>query len=194
MEADQGCWDGVDMLGAPRKQQQTDSNVDVSILVQELNSLSVKEREDLLDEIHGVAKVPDETPELISECLKEFQEELLKLPRNKRKTLDRALFLKPSLEHDNDFKLMFLRADRFEASKAVWRMATYFEYKMDLFGEEKLVKKITLDDMSEDDMEAFHSGSFQILPEKDRAGSTVWFFALQDFKYKHWRNYVSMGR
>ena len=65
-------------------------------------------------------------------------------------------------------------------------MATYFEYKLELFGKENLVKKITSDDMSKDDMEAVRSGSFQILQRKTKRGRTVWFFALKDFKYKHW--------
>ena len=48
---------------------------------------------------------------------------------------------------------MFLRAERFDAPKAAIRLVNHFEGKLVLFGEDKLVKRITLDDLEEEDIE-----------------------------------------
>jgi hypothetical protein len=59
----------------------------------------------------------------------------------------RKLFLKPSIQKDLKFKLMFLRADQYNARQAAEWMAKYYSHKLYLFGEDTLVKKITLDDL-----------------------------------------------
>jgi hypothetical protein len=96
----------------------------------------------------------------VASCIEKFNHEIAYLPRRRRPALERAIFLKPSIETDVTFKLMFLRADYYDASKAARRLAKYFEDKLHLFGEDKLVKKITLDDLSEEDMEVFQTCFF----------------------------------
>jgi hypothetical protein len=70
-------------------------------------------------------------------------------------------------------------------------MAIFFQRKLELFGENKLVKKITLEDMDEDDMAAVKSGSVHFLSQKDRAGRPVFFSAQKYDNYKRWENQVS---
>jgi hypothetical protein len=150
-------------------------------LAREMNELSVKERGKVLDDIHGVAENQEETPEFVATCLKDMDVALSTIPKAKRKALDRALFFKPSIQKDANFKLMFLRADVYDAQKAAKRMARYFNEKLLLFGEDKLVKKITLDDLAEEDIKRLNFAGCVILPNKDQTGRPIWFFDVSRF-------------
>ena len=179
-------------LTSPSARQNVGASfADDRLLVEEMNALSVKEREELLDEIHGVAKPPKETPEQLRRAFEDLRERMDEIPRKKRRALDRALFLKPSLDQDEKFLLMFLRADRFNAYKAASRMSRYFEHKLQLFGEERLVKKITLEDLDEGDLDSLSSGAVFPHPHKDRSGRTIWMFTGNRFRYRKMENLVS---
>ena len=163
-----------------------------NLLVNELNELSVKEREKVFEEIHGVATIQEETPELLTESLMAFKTKLNEIPKRKRKAMDRAFFLRPSLEKDEKFQLMFLRAERFDAGQAALRMARYFDHKLELFGEEKLAKPITLDDLSqEEDLNVLESAAFQEIAQRDRSGRVVSFHHAKSFRLKNAKNFVS---
>mmetsp|Transcript_13007 Transcript_13007/g.20941 ORF Transcript_13007/g.20941 Transcript_13007/m.20941 type:complete len:477 (+) Transcript_13007:249-1679(+) len=155
-------------------------------LARELQSLSIDELERVYEEIHGVAKTVEEDPKFVEEKLESLEGELKKI---KDKTAyERALFLSPRYVRDPLFRKMFLRADSFDVRKAAARMINYFQYKMELFGEEKLVKKITLEDLTPDDMDELMSGSFQFLEEKDRCGRAVCFLMQRLVRYKTWQS------
>ena len=113
------------------------------LLSNELKRLTLQEREKVTDDIHGIAKVADETPEFVKEHVAKFDEEIMKLRRRhgRNKSSDfaaayeKARFLNPHLVlHDAEFKLMFLRGDGFDAAVAASRMMKYFTTKLDLFG------------------------------------------------------------
>ena len=155
-------------------------------LAKEMNELSVTEREKVLDDIHGVASIQEETPASILQSLREIDLALGVLPKIKRKALDRALFFKPGLlddEHSDKFKLMFLRADSYDAPKAAKRLAKHFEEKLELFGEGKLTKPITLDDLEEEDLENLGFVGCAILPHKDQSGRPIMFFDIPRFNF-----------
>lgn len=153
------------------------------LLSDELKRLTLQEREKVTEDIHGIAAVVDETPEFVREHLSKFDEEIMKLrrrhARNKASDFaaayEKALFLNPDLvQHDADFKLMFLRGDGFDAEVAATRYMNYFTTKLELFGLDLLTKQpITLDDLNEDDLEWVKSGVWQPLPQTDRAGRRV---------------------
>eukprot|EP00339_Tiarina_fusa_P004947 CAMPEP_0117025988 /NCGR_PEP_ID=MMETSP0472-20121206/19143_1 /TAXON_ID=693140 ORGANISM="Tiarina fusus, Strain LIS" /NCGR_SAMPLE_ID=MMETSP0472 /ASSEMBLY_ACC=CAM_ASM_000603 /LENGTH=485 /DNA_ID=CAMNT_0004732857 /DNA_START=14 /DNA_END=1471 /DNA_ORIENTATION=- len=156
-------------------------------LAKELNKLSFEERENILHEIHGVAEITKETPEFVSRCVEKLLEAVDRLPQRRRVALDRAIFLKPSMkEKDIRFKLMFLRAHNHDPDKAAWCLAKYFEDKLELFGEDKLVKKITLDDLSEEDMEEWHKGVSTVLPCRDRSGRPISFVDCTKMDFSHY--------
>jgi hypothetical protein len=69
-------------------------------------------------------------------------------------------------------------------------MCKYFEHKLELFGADKLVKRITLEDMNEDDMAAGRTGAVTILPQKDQAGRSILFTHPTRYAFKHWKNQV----
>ena len=66
-----------------------------------------------------------------------------------------------------------LRAERYNSKAAAARMVRFFSFKEMLFGEEKLVKDIHLEDLNESDLMALRSGYCQMFPERDRSGRPV---------------------
>jgi hypothetical protein len=171
----QGCCDIGDVLLWGANSKRFDSHDDAA-LAKEMNELTVQERGRIFDEMHGVAKEQDETPEFVANSLDLLDEALGRLPYSKRRDWDRALFLKPSIQKDSTFKIMFLRTESFDACRAAERMARFFTLKRFLFGDEKLVKTITLDDLDEPEIELLTSGAPPILvPNKDQTGRPILF-------------------
>ena len=160
----------------------------------ELNQLTAKERELLLEEIHGVAniRIEESSNDLMDERIRELEDELKKLTTYESHVqYERACFLAPHRVKHRDFRLKFLRADSFNAKKAARRMTNYFHSKAELFGEDKLLKDITLDDLDEDDMDCLMTGGYMILPSKDQSGRTLIYISQRHLKYKSWKSLVS---
>lgn len=136
-------------------------------------------------------KIQQETEEFVSERIEAMKEELSKLPPTRRRSFDRACFLKPTLENDHGLYLMFLRADRFDAESAASKLCLHFDHKLELFGEAKLPKKITLEDLNEDDLEVFQSCAYIVL-KKDRSGRQPQLLNMPRMKFKSWKNQVCL--
>jgi len=174
-------WDGKPRTAASRQRQR-------------LCELSVQERERVYHDIHGVPYHDQYlSPEAIREKLVEMRREIEKVPVRKRMHYYRAKLLKPSLEHDDTFHHRFLWADHYDCAKAARRICDHFTHKVALFGTEKLVKRITLDDLNEDDLFSLRSGANQILVQPDRSGRQVWLTCMSGMRYKHWKNQVSQS-
>jgi hypothetical protein len=178
-----GCKLGFKMVDNPENQGMSDA-----VLAKELNELSIKEREQAYEDVHGVSEEFEETLELIEQSLDDFEVEINKI--KKKPAYDKAFFLNSQHVRKREFRIMFLRADNFDAKKAAKRIILYFESKLELFGANKLAKDITLDDLDDDDMEGLLSGSFQSLPTKDQAGRAVIFISQEYSNYKTWQSKV----
>jgi hypothetical protein len=165
-----------------RKKFKTSARNDADI-AKEMNELSFEEREKVFDDVHGVAQVQVETPELVEQCIRNFDKYISEIPTKKRKAFNRASFFWPKLETDTKFKLMFLRADFYDAQKAAQRMVNYYEEKRALFGEEKLVKTITINDLEERDLDVFRLGAYLELPLTDQTGRPVFLFDRANFDF-----------
>jgi len=108
--------------------------------------------------------------------------------RGRRRERNNSLF-RPNLAEEDDsddldeglyidveqreFRLSFLRAERFDTKKAATRMIDYFEEKRRLFGVDKLTSKIQLKDLDAESKYCLESGQLQLLPGRDRAGRAV---------------------
>jgi hypothetical protein len=188
---DEGCNMACSVFSTSRKKPaQTDADM---LLVKELNGLSLAEREQVYDEIHGVAAAIDESsPDFVCKKLEELEQELHKRSRNRAfGGYYTANFLAPQYVKNRNFRLMFLRADHFSVPAAAKRLELHFDRKLELFGVEKLCKDITWEDLSEDDKDATMSGFVQCLPSwKDRSGRRVIFDILAFHKYKNPENAV----
>lgn len=205
MDACQGClgifggtrWgerDVVDrnsavLVGAPTSveslefETNTSPQVIDSLLAKEMASLSIQEREVVENDVHGIDhKFEDRQPGILDDRLAELD---LHLDLIKGGTAyELAEQMSSEYVKSRAFRVMFIRADRYDAWEAAQRMIRFFEFKRELFGEEKLVKDIKLQDLDEDDMESLKAGHHQLSPHKDSAGRViiVGMFALRKFK------------
>ena len=57
-----------------------------SDLAQEMNKLSVEEREKVYEDVHGVASIQEEAPPFIAKALQELQSSILSTPAKDRRT------------------------------------------------------------------------------------------------------------
>jgi hypothetical protein len=149
-----------------------ESSADVdNIIARKMSKLSMEDREKIYQDVHGVSAGIEETPSFIDDCKHKLEFEIQKL-KNK-KDYDIARKLNPEYVQDPDFLIKFLRADHFEVKKSEVRLARYFKAKMELFGEDKIVRDIVQDDLNAEDLAVLHYGSPHILPLRDRSGRVV---------------------
>ena len=152
----------------PNKQGLTkDDDVD-ALLAQELNNMSLDERNRMWEEIHGVDKPIEETEELVTRSLREMEEEICNMPV--KAAYDCA---SESYKKDRKFRVMFLRCEYFDAKKAAVRLVNFMEGMLEYFGEVALTRPIRLSDFSSDDSAYFKLGTMQLLSKRDRAGRLV---------------------
>ena len=144
---------------------------DVIIDSSDFNQLSRQEREEGLSDLHGVAESIQEDPLFVQEKLDQLEKDLSFITH--RSALDRALFLNPHYVMNRNFRLSFLRADRFDTLKAARRMVDHFEAKLELFGFECLGRSITIKDLDKDTEELLRSGSFWLMDMCDRSGRRI---------------------
>jgi hypothetical protein len=156
-----------------------------SELAQELNNLSMRDREKALHDIHGVADKIHESPEVLQRALREL-EDALEERRGTPKALAYNLALGRNGEYvrGDEFRLLFLRGHDFDAIAAAKMTLQHFLIKKELFGDDKLCKDIELSDMTEADLECLRNGHFQLLPVCDQAGRQVFIHFMTQEKYK----------
>jgi hypothetical protein len=142
-----------------------------AMLAKEMNQLSVDEREKVLEDVHGIARVVDEPQEFIEACLALFEKELSKI--SSKAAYDLASSMSKEYTSSKKIRLMFLRAESFDTPNAASRMVRFFDEKYELFGGDKLTKDITLADLDPDDITTIENGFLQVLPSKDCAGRKV---------------------
>jgi hypothetical protein len=164
---------GVVVETVDQVQEAQESRVDVAKLVaDELNRLSVQEREHVYEEIHGVdtLAVP-ETPELVEAASSQFHIELLTgFTKEETHAYDYALQNNFQFVHQPDFQIKFLRYALFDAKVAAARFLRYLNLLLKLFGPVALQRPLRLDDLNAEDLKYLKMGFFQLLPSRDRAG------------------------
>ena len=150
------------------------SSVD-ALLAHELNQLSVTERDQLNEEIHGVLdQSQNETPELLKTSLEQMAFELASIPASPSNEAYRASLRFPkSYVHTDDFHLIFLRCDFFDAKSAAERLQYYLEQIHWCFGDKVLQRTIRLSDFDEKSLKFFRAGYQQVLPGFDRTGRRI---------------------
>ena len=167
----------------------TDENFDYkqvdSLLAKELFELSFHSRESINEEIHGVrCLAPAETPELLKACLWQLSVELEKIPFSEKQAYvqSQQLFLNNRYVNDRKFRLMFLRCELFNATKAAIRLVRHLDFVLEIFHNKKelLGRPLRLDDLSPRSMKLLRSGYLQLLPVRDNSGRRV--FAVTAFK------------
>lgn len=162
-----------------------------ALFAAELSRLSMRERDEVLHDIHGVADSQNEDPAFVEQCRKDLEDALAQIPVADKGSYLQARDLDESYVTNEDFLLMFLRACSFNGKLAADRMISFFNAKKDLFGPEKLAKEITYDDLDEEDIRCLESGYAQVLSGRDRAGRAIFFLMPMIRKYSTLQNRVS---
>lgn len=158
----------------------------------EILKLSVTNRTAALEETHGVRCVaPEESPGMIKEALAKLATALDKLPEEEKVAFIKSQ--KPSKRifpdgtkatsafvNSDDFRLRFLRAELFDASRAAKRMAKFLDVVVDFFGDVGLYRPIKLADLTAEDMKGTRGGLGQWLPYRDRHGRRVFFATMNE--------------
>jgi hypothetical protein len=158
--------------------EETEDQID-TFVADALQHMTMEEREHISFEQHGVSDKITEDPEMVAQRLEEMETHLQKL-KGKRGVPSSAFELaeskSPSYCKDSTFRLKFLRSERFHAKKAAGRIIRFFDFKRMLFGDDKICKAITMEDLEPDDVVAMKKGFLQVLPSRDRAGRKVSIF------------------
>jgi hypothetical protein len=146
-----------------------------SALSAKLNDMSIEERSHGLDDLHGIPGLVRETPEMLKEKSQEMRHDLISAisTRGGEESLPYRSAVEMSPEYVNGLKICFLRAENYHSKLAANRMISFFDQKMRLFGKDKLVREIRLDDLGEDAREALQKGLIQALSLRDRAGRII---------------------
>jgi len=141
----------------------------------------VKDRETINDELHGASLSPlhrereDHWPEERYEFyLNQFQIQLdtkihLRDKQSYQKGLDggSVYITKP------EFRLRFLRAERYDAEKAAIRYCKCLDFLVEFFGRDALFRPLLMSDLTRNEMKFFREGYIQVLPSRDRLGRRI---------------------
>jgi hypothetical protein len=166
-------------------------NIEADI-ARDLNKMQLKEREDVLQDIHGVADVVNEDPEFVDQALIDLDTWLAKKRNNnKAKAYNIAAAQSAEFVERKSFRLMFLRSNRFNAKAAAVQMLKHFEVKLVMFGAEKLCKDIKLEDLSPEDLLCLDKLHMQFLANRDPAGRLVLVVLEQLARYSSTESAVS---
>jgi hypothetical protein len=167
-----GCC-GIRIGGGDRRNQKAEDDDDPNaVIAQAMNILSVQEREHAYEDMHGVSSIVHETPELIVGTLDQMQLCLEKIKYKPAYNL--AIAIQADYVRDPKLRLMFLRADRFDPELAAKRLIKFFDWKLKIFGKEKLCQwHIGYNDLDTNARIMVESGSYQVLPERDNRGRAI---------------------
>ena len=158
----------------------------------ELYHLGVQEREDIINEIHGVQsnRAIRETPEIISEGVQALRDHI---DANIDNPVDNGDSIVPPITKDaysigiNELKsdyiltkaflLKFLRAALFDIEKAAQRYFRYLDLIYELFGKVSLTRPLALADLTKREIRYLKKGQMQLLPSRDGAGRRMYAFS-----------------
>ena len=144
------------------------------MVAQAMLELSPQDRERALEELHGVVEVDAEDPSFIASCLDDLDNCLATIKHNT--AYEEAERMSYSYVSNNSFRMMFLRSVRYIPQDAAERMIHFFEYKKELFGADKLVQDLTLEDLQPEDRPTMDGGYIQVSPKRDQVGRPILFF------------------
>ena len=145
-----------------------------AVLANDLNTMTVDERNTVLDDIHGVRSLnlEDEDPSKLMDSLLHMNHAL---ERIKPKTafhmavrLDSQYVLR-----NKHLRVRFLRAEEFDATKAAQRFVDYLDFTHELYGTMALMRPICFNDLTKDEQNVLREGGLQLLPCRDRTGRRI---------------------
>ncbi len=166
-----------------------------SLLSNKLKQMTIEDRENIQDEIHGIKSLaPTETPERIEQALRLLDVQIKKLVLTNSVTsrdgrheetlrirnqvllgtlYDLAQVIQYSYLLDAEFRLKFLRADLFDTRKAATRFMKYLDLLIENFGAIGLQRPLRISDLGLAERAILRSGAIQLVPTRDRRGRRI---------------------
>ena len=148
-----------------------------NLLSKELLQLSLKDRNAIQEEIHGVnCLAPEETPELVKRSMVELKVALESdgtIATHKKHAYQKSQLYAKTYVNDDSFRLRFLRFTLFDAKKAAEKIVEFLNVALELFGEFALEREVRLSDFDGRDIKYLREGEFQFLPFRDRSGRRI---------------------
>lgn len=143
-------------------------------LVQGMKDLTFDQLQREQEDFHGVAdtsSVQENDADSIGEKLQSLNAHLSRI---KAGTIYESAEAK-DLDYvsNRDFRIDFLKGNRYDPKAAAEQMIRYFDVKHDLFGDECLVRDITTQDLTEDDIANLLCGTLQISSCPDNSGRPI---------------------
>ena len=171
------------------------------LIISEMNALSIQDRERAYEDVHGATPddnygMPSETSDLLGTCYDEFDNTIQDLRRkfanNKTEkdavdcsAYELACSIDETYVQDVKLRLMFLRSERYESTKAATRFVNWLTWKLYCFGSSKLCNRyIYIHDLLPETQHLIQQGWQQLLPQRDNKGRAVFFCST-------WRNVAS---
>jgi hypothetical protein len=161
----------------PSTEVTTDNDIEAA-LANELTALSLKDRANVLEEIHCVKSLAvQETPALVEVALEKLQREVSSLiGSGGGNVYADALVMDSLYVQSHDFGLRFLRAYFFNVKLAARRMLNHLELLFKFYGPEALQRPLRYSDFTREEQEYIRKGCSQILPFRDKAGRLIQIF------------------
>ncbi|KAL3928531.1 MAG: hypothetical protein SGBAC_012613, partial [Bacillariaceae sp.] len=154
-----------------------EQNNDVeATLVQGMKNLTFEQLQREQEDFHGVAdNSTQEGADAIGEKLQSMDAHL---SRTKAGTIYESAEAKDLAYVSNrDFRMLFLKGNRYDPKAAAEQMIRYFDIKHNLFGDECLLREITTQDLNEDDIASILAGTIQMSSCPDSSGRLIsWGF------------------
>lgn len=143
-------------------------------LANDLNQMTVEERNTVLDDVHGVRKlsVEESQPSKVLESLEQMNRALEQI-EDKTAYSNAVALGSPYVLQNKMFRVQFLRADEFDGVKAAQRFVNYLNFSFELFGAIALMRPIYFDDLTKDEQNVLREGSIQLLTCRDRTGRRI---------------------
>lgn len=140
-------------------------------IVQGMTHLSFEELQREQEELHGVSAIVRKEKEELDTLLEVFRFHCNRLKRGT--AYEYAESVDKNYVCNKTFQLMFIRSNRYEPKASAKQAIRFFDMKKKLFGKDKLVEDITLNDLDDDDKASLMAGSFQLLKSPDSSGRRI---------------------
>jgi hypothetical protein len=140
---------------------------------EEYESLPYQEREQIQHDMFGTGEEAImENPQFNRDAIQRLEgalEEILA-----KEAYELAQIMCPDYVNSDDFRLLFLRSERFDIQAAAEKLVLYWDRKVELFGPERAFRKISIEDLdNEEDVVALEKGGIRALPFTDSAGRAL---------------------
>eukprot|EP00934_Nitzschia_sp_Nitz4_P009302 Nitzschia sp. Nitz4//scaffold90_size81538//70775//72369//NITZ4_005328-RA/size81538-augustus-gene-0.11-mRNA-1//1//CDS//3329560038//9292//frame0 len=190
-----GCWD-INVIASDDESESNRENhasSPQSLIAEALQTLTLEERGQVYDDIHGIDTRAEEaetleTPAFLEKHLHFFEEELqlLKLMKQgspEQQALEMAEQQDKEFVQDRRLRLACLRTRDWDVNEAVASFMKYFDLKLYLFGSALLTKYLSIEHLTPKEIAQISKGYCQVLPNRDRAGRAilVWLSIGQDY-------------